>query len=455
MSLSRKELDRLGVLAAGVSDARTRANLGVGTQANVNAAVAAGTQAGQSAIGAVSFGAGTLSRLKQLGVEVDQAAYNLVSKANDQLIQKLTTQLEVAVRERDLVQKDPTSPTFVRQAAQNLVNATREKLDEAIAAATVDVGKQTRDAGKSFASAITSSWGSALTDLISGKATWREFTESILTTFTNQVIQTFMNGLLSPFTGENGIVTQALRGLGSKIFSMARGSFGGSGVGDMAQSAVSNASVTAGDESTGLLSGILSTLTSGIMNIGGFFGTLISGVASLFGITLTQTITEEVKMAYYGSWFFAIQTTLITGFGALQTALMLIFGRVSLDNPLFASGGLVRGPGTGTSDSITAQLSNGEFVVNAAATKKFLPLLAGINNGMVPKFAAGGLVSASLMASPAIADIRPAETASKNQSQQVININVTGDVSRQTRAEIQRMIPNIATGINNYNREKG
>jgi len=46
----------------------------------------------------------------------------------------------------------------------------------------------------------------------------------------------------------------------------------------------------------------------------------------------------------------------------------------------FASGGLVRGAGTATSDSIPARLSNGEFVMNAAATRKFLPLLENLNS---------------------------------------------------------------------------
>ena len=46
----------------------------------------------------------------------------------------------------------------------------------------------------------------------------------------------------------------------------------------------------------------------------------------------------------------------------------------------FASGGYVSGPGTSTSDSISARLSNGEYVVNAAATQAFLPMLEQINN---------------------------------------------------------------------------
>lgn len=57
-----------------------------------------------------------------------------------------------------------------------------------------------------------------------------------------------------------------------------------------------------------------------------------------------------------------------------------------------ASGGYVSGPGSGTSDSIPAQLSNGEYVVNAAATKKHKALLDAINSGNVGKFAAGGKV---------------------------------------------------------------
>lgn len=48
---------------------------------------------------------------------------------------------------------------------------------------------------------------------------------------------------------------------------------------------------------------------------------------------------------------------------------------------LYASGGLVRGPGTGTSDSVPARLSNGEYVVNARATAQYRDLLDVINGG--------------------------------------------------------------------------
>lgn len=56
-----------------------------------------------------------------------------------------------------------------------------------------------------------------------------------------------------------------------------------------------------------------------------------------------------------------------------------------------ASGGRISGPGTGTSDSIPAQLSDGEYVINARAAKELgynnLDLM---NQGKMPVFAAGG-----------------------------------------------------------------
>jgi hypothetical protein len=66
----------------------------------------------------------------------------------------------------------------------------------------------------------------------------------------------------------------------------------------------------------------------------------------------------------------------------------------------FATGGMVRGPGGPTSDSILARLSNGEFVMSAGAVQRWgAGLLASMNGGgtLIPrngKYAAGGLVAA-------------------------------------------------------------
>jgi hypothetical protein len=81
---------------------------------------------------------------------------------------------------------------------------------------------------------------------------------------------------------------------------------------------------------------------------------------------------------------------------ALQGAMGLGFadgGFVGITAPIArADGGYILGPGTGRSDSIPARLSNGEFVVNAAATAKHRPVLEAINSDRIPKFADGGMV---------------------------------------------------------------
>lgn len=62
-----------------------------------------------------------------------------------------------------------------------------------------------------------------------------------------------------------------------------------------------------------------------------------------------------------------------------------------------AGGGEVFGAGTGTSDSVPALLSNGEFVVNAAAAQNFRPLLHAINSGRVGRHAEGGAIGAGAL----------------------------------------------------------
>jgi hypothetical protein len=65
--------------------------------------------------------------------------------------------------------------------------------------------------------------------------------------------------------------------------------------------------------------------------------------------------------------------------------------------PGFATGGAVRGPGTGTSDSIFARLSNGEYVIRAAAVRRYgTAFLDAINSARLPGFADGGMIGAAL-----------------------------------------------------------
>jgi phage-related protein len=90
----------------------------------------------------------------------------------------------------------------------------------------------------------------------------------------------------------------------------------------------------------------------------------------------------------------------------------------------FAGGGLVRGSGSSTSDSILARLSNGEFVIRSAAVKHFgVDFFRALNALRHPRFSMGGLVdglsrnfaipglaTGGLVAGPAGPNIRTAIT---------------------------------------------
>ena len=60
-----------------------------------------------------------------------------------------------------------------------------------------------------------------------------------------------------------------------------------------------------------------------------------------------------------------------------------------------ATGGYISGPGSGTSDSIPARLSDGEYVINASATRRNKSLLDKINSGGPVGYAAGGAVTSN------------------------------------------------------------
>lgn len=71
--------------------------------------------------------------------------------------------------------------------------------------------------------------------------------------------------------------------------------------------------------------------------------------------------------------------------------------------PGLATGGIIRGPGTGTSDSIVARLSNGEGVLNARAVRHFGPdFVHQLNRLQMPAFADGGVFRAPPISAPSI-----------------------------------------------------
>lgn len=102
--------------------------------------------------------------------------------------------------------------------------------------------------------------------------------------------------------------------------------------------------------------------------------TIDTGRAISAGVASASSLPYPANLA-------AIASTVATVLANIATAVSTV------KSANFAQGGKVTGPGTGTSDSIPANLSNGEFVMTARATKLFEPLLAAMNEvgaGVVP-----------------------------------------------------------------------
>ncbi|MNH01836.1 Prophage tail length tape measure protein [compost metagenome] len=114
------------------------------------------------------------------------------------------------------------------------------------------------------------------------------------------------------------------------------------------------------------------------------------GVTTASSLAATATV-ETAQVAAAGTtlaaWLPAALVASVGSFGAAAivggTALLAAFALFKG----FSTGGYVSGAVTGTSDSIPARLSDGEFVVNAKATKRNRELLEAINSNERVSFA--------------------------------------------------------------------
>lgn len=110
----------------------------------------------------------------------------------------------------------------------------------------------------------------------------------------------------------------------------------------------------------------------------------ITGAKS-FGDVM-RSVLESLIQKLIQAAMYALIIASVTG-GSFKANFFKAFGNG------FATGGSVDGPGTGTSDSIPAMLSNGEYVLNAQAVDRLgVPFLNGLNTGRLRGFASGGLV---------------------------------------------------------------
>jgi Mg2+ and Co2+ transporter CorA len=159
--------------------------------------------------------------------------------------------------------------------------------------------------------------------------------------------------------------------------------------------------------SNDLTSNLADIATGSVTAAQGFSNMAASILKDIEQMIIKITVVEPLMRAFQQS-FTGTGGFLAGLFGGSTTspAAALAGGTAAL-----AVGGYVSGPGSPTSDSIPARLSNGEFVVNAEATSGHRALLEAINNGSIG-YAEGGLVS-----SPSIA---PVSQMSRNTGPSIV-----------------------------------
>lgn len=101
-------------------------------------------------------------------------------------------------------------------------------------------------------------------------------------------------------------------------------------------------------------------------------------------------IAAGIKQAQHAGPFPANLVAIVTTVAKIMAGVTMAIKTVK--SAKFASGGLVTGPGSETSDSIPARLSNGESVMTASATRMFAPALSAFNQigGGVPIMSSAG-----------------------------------------------------------------
>ena len=107
------------------------------------------------------------------------------------------------------------------------------------------------------------------------------------------------------------------------------------------------------------------------------------------GLSTAETFAAIPSMAAVGdpyTYALRVATAIGTAMANFAKAKNIISGSKQPRRPKFAKGGLVSGAGSGTSDSIMADLSKGESVNTAMTTSMFAPILSAFNQigGGVP-----------------------------------------------------------------------
>ena len=295
--------------------------------------------------------------------------------------------------ERQAIENDQTRGLLTQyEAEQKILELERERIGglRELADAQLEEAQATGDKAKILEAERFEMQIDTLSASIEGaNANWTKFKVNVREGVTNDLTQFLGSGInqvdnladafkqlgVSALQTLQRIAAQMLVQMAvSKVFDWIRSKFGGGGSGSGGADQVATAAAAGIAQAAPLM------VASGMLGASG-------AALEIGGATILAAASELMAAAMM------LQTVnAFSGLGGLG----------------LAGGGLVSGPGTWTSDSIPARLSDGEFVVRAAAVRAVgVDTLAAINRGLripaivagaIPRFADGGLVRADTAA---------------------------------------------------------
>ena len=122
----------------------------------------------------------------------------------------------------------------------------------------------------------------------------------------------------------------------------------------------------------------------------------------------------------------------------------------------FAKGGIIRGPGTGTSDSIPAMVSNGEAIIPAKQTQKYYGLIEAIIGNNVPGYATAKLPEPSANAMQIAKDLssntKTADSVAKHVEKEIQKRANHFDLTlEQAASDIANAVAPLKGAVNKVN----
>ena len=178
---------------------------------------------------------------------------------------------------------------------------------------------------------------------------------------------------------------------------------------------------------------------------------------------IKSLIEQLAKMVLQGALFGSGPLGKLFGGGLLGVLFKADGGIVKA-----ASGGMIRGSGGPRGDKIPAMLSDGEYVVNARATRRNRELLEAMNSGRVAHLADGGIVTPGMLSAPvpaASGGSAPPIHLTQHVTQNLSLAGANGDAAirkmvmqgaeQGARAAVAHVQANFGTMAQSYKRDRG